>query len=486
MACGLVQMQAFGQENFFLNAKPTRLFFSRTPEEMSRNGTNTHPHFARESYRVEFQREDADFDRPTYLVTRLDKHADLVTHVTLHVDLPDLWALRRPANGSGGGGGIDRVRWVRRLGEMLVESFWVTVGSTVVEVQDGEWMWIKGELSMPAGKRPNYASMIGDVPVMYDPDSITRRFYTEDDRRAGVAQPFVRGRGLAVPLTFWFSSSTRDALNLAALKYDDVLVHVRLRPIRHLYQVRLADGRSPGVGYVAPRYADVGPGAAAADDHLGRFMAPEEAHRLLRSNVSINLSPRLQVTYVHLEDKERREVTLPSAARYLFDRLTRIDRYGLAPGRVVVLDLELRHAVREVVFFARRRSAAEQNAWTDVLTRDGRPMIVEAALMLNGSRCMDLTPNVFFSGVQVHQHHAGSPAPDAGGNGGILVYSFALRPDETAPSGSCNMSMVTAVQLQLRLAECAEVDEEVDVTVFATAHNFFVCESGHGDLLFRL
>ena len=47
--------------------------------------------------------------------------------------------------------------------------------------------------------------------------------------------------------------------------------------------------------------------------------------------------------------------------------------------------------------------------------------------------------------VQPYQHHRSIPAP------GINCYSFALNPEDDQPSGSCNMSRIDLVQLQLAL-----------------------------------
>ena len=75
----------------------------------------------------------------------------------------------------------------------------------------------------------------------------------------------------------------------------------------------------------------------------------------------------------------------------------------------------------------------------------GRNPTMRAKLQLNGHDRFQERLGSYFNLVQPYQHHTNVPAT------GINVYSFALRPEEHQPSGTCNMSRIDNCTLQLQL-----------------------------------
>ena len=65
-------------------------------------------------------------------------------------------------------------------------------------------------------------------------------------------------------------------------------------------------------------------------------------------------------------------------------------------------------------------------------------------LSLNGHERMAERDWKYFSKVQPYQHH--TRIPD---DGAIGVYSFALKPEDSQPSGSCNFSRIDNAQVKL-------------------------------------
>jgi hypothetical protein len=349
----------------------------------------------------------------------------------------------------------------------------VTVGSTVVDRQYGEWMYVWRQLTMGVDKRPNYDAMIGNEADMYDPDAGAQRIYTEQERAAGAARPFVRGRSLVVPLNFWFNREPGSALPLIALKGAEVYVYVDLRPLRQLYQVRLAPGSFPAGD---PAYAEAATGAYIAPISTGNPAENLSSYTRDDPNatpLTLSVNPYLEANYVLLDEPERERFVL-NGLDYLFDQLMRVEASGVRG--TAQLDLDLRHPVRELVFFARRVDAALGNDWTNLTGAGGAPLITSVGLLLNGYQRLEQKPTSYFARVQPFQHHSGSPDP------GILVYSFALDPESPQPSGSCNMSKIHSAKLQVTVA----AGETVDVVVYATAHNFFRVMAGQGGVAYNL
>ena len=70
---------------------------------------------------------------------------------------------------------------------------------------------------------------------------------------------------------------------------------------------------------------------------------------------------------------------------------------------------------------------------------------VTAKLQLNGSDRFQERDGYYFNYVQPFQHFSNTPAD------GINVYSFALKPEDHQPSGTCNFSRIDNATLQLTL-----------------------------------
>ena len=109
----------------------------------------------------------------------------------------------------------------------------------------------------------------------------------------------------------------------------------------------------------------------------------------------------------------------------------------------------------------------------------GQNPVVTAKLQLNGQDRFSEREGTYFDLVQPYQHHTRNP------DTGINVYSFALRPEEHQPSGTCNFSRIDNATLQLVLSTNAIGGEETaKVRVYATNYNVLRIMSGMGGLAY--
>jgi hypothetical protein len=107
----------------------------------------------------------------------------------------------------------------------------------------------------------------------------------------------------------------------------------------------------------------------------------------------------------------------------------------------------------------------------------GQNPVVTAKLQLNGQDRFSEREGTYFDLVQPYQHHTRTP------DTGINVYSFALRPEEHQPSGSCNFSRIDNATLQLVLSNATvEGTKTAKVRVYATNYNVLRIMSGMGGL----
>jgi hypothetical protein len=131
-------------------------------------------------------------------------------------------------------------------------------------------------------------------------------------------------------------------------------------------------------------------------------------------------------------------------------------------------------------------NSAVSDAGTFVLAETSLPMhcwgqnpVVTAKLQLNGQDRFSEREGTYFDLVQPYQHHTRTP------DTGINVYSFALRPEEHQPSGSCNFSRIDNATLQLVLSNATvEGTKTAKVRVYATNYNVLRIMSGLGGLAY--
>jgi hypothetical protein len=109
----------------------------------------------------------------------------------------------------------------------------------------------------------------------------------------------------------------------------------------------------------------------------------------------------------------------------------------------------------------------------------GQNPVVTAKLQLNGQDRFSEREGTYFDLVQPFQHHTRNPST------GVNVYSFALRPEEHQPSGTCNFSRIDNATLQLVLSNSTvEGTKTAKVRVYATNYNVLRIMSGMGGLAY--
>jgi hypothetical protein len=111
----------------------------------------------------------------------------------------------------------------------------------------------------------------------------------------------------------------------------------------------------------------------------------------------------------------------------------------------------------------------------------GTNPIASAKLQLNGHDRFASRDGGYFNLVQPFDAH--TCIPDSPG---INVYSFALKPEEHQPSGTCNFSRIDNAKLQLTLSTRAASAAKLGgiVKVFATNYNVLRVMSGMGGLAY--
>jgi hypothetical protein len=105
----------------------------------------------------------------------------------------------------------------------------------------------------------------------------------------------------------------------------------------------------------------------------------------------------------------------------------------------------------------------------------GKNPVYKANLQLNGQDRFAARQGDYFNTVQPYQHHTRTP------DTGINVYSFALRPEEHQPSGTCNFSRIDSAILKMDITQRTS---DARVRVYAVNYNVLRIMSGMGGLAY--
>jgi hypothetical protein len=95
-------------------------------------------------------------------------------------------------------------------------------------------------------------------------------------------------------------------------------------------------------------------------------------------------------------------------------------------------------------------------------------------VILNGQDRFKEQKGKYFNQVQPYNHHSGSPYA------GVYSYSFALKPEEHQPTGTCNFSRIDNAQVQV----VANAGTATSMHMFAVNYNVLRIQSGMGGLAF--
>ena len=185
--------------------------------------------------------------------------------------------------------------------------------------------------------------------------------------------------------------------------------------------------------------------------------------------------------YIYLDTDERRRFAQVSH-EYLIEQVQEQSLNCASASQ----DLNFNHPVKELIWTEKTHAAWSANATTlAAIGTDGDTY----KLKLNGHDRFSARDYRYFSRTQVWEHHSGAgglasddavegtPGPGCF-NDSIGVYSFALKPEEHQPSGTCNFSRIDNAQLE---GGSGTPDAG---TIFAVNYNVLRIMSGMGGLAY--
>lgn len=213
-----LQLIAEATENNYLTGNPQITFF----KSVYRRHTN----FAIESRKLNFTSKP-DFGDPVNC--RIPKGPDLLHKLYLYVEIPEV-------NVDVSAKSYKAFRWLNWLGHSIIKNSSISIGQTIIDEQDGEWLHIWNELSQKEGKKHAYAEMVGNIPELTQIHTV-RGMIDEAAVPDGADISNFKmtdARNLYIPLQFWFCKNPGQALPLIALEKSEVMVDIEFEELEEL------------------------------------------------------------------------------------------------------------------------------------------------------------------------------------------------------------------------------------------------------------
>ena len=526
MAGGLMQLVAYGAQDVYLTGNPQITFWKVTYRR--------HTNFAMESIEQTFNGQ-ADFGRR--VTCTISRNGDLAYRTYLQVTLPEI---NQSMVNSGTNAGHVYARWLDFPGEQLVAQVEVEIGGQRIDRQYGDWMHIWCQLTLSKEQERGYYKMIGNttqLTYVCDPTfaNVDGPCSSDGVRQVCAPRNALPETTLYVPLQFWFCRNPGLALPLIALQYHEVKINLDIRNIEEcLWAVNNLDGN--GVK-VTEAYRQSLAAASLFVDYV--FLDTDERRRMAQNpheylieqlqftgdesvgsssnKIKLNLNhpckeliwvvqPDVNVDYCasltaghvlnNLLGAQPFNYTdaldaLPNAVHAFGPRQNIagtgannefINTSGLfvdpfssevsATGSAPVQGGAGDAGVSDAGTFVLSETALDMHCW-------GENPVVVAKLQLNGQDRFSEREGTYFDLVQPFQHHTRNP------DSGINVYSFALRPEEHQPSGTCNFSRIDNATLQLVLSNATVSGvNTAKVRVYAVNYNVLRIMSGMGGLAY--
>ena len=434
MGGGLLQLVAYGAQDAYISGNPQITFWKGLFKR--------HTNFAMEPFRVNFSGQIQWGTKQTALIGR---HADLLYSTYVEVALP-----KQTANG-------EDYYWNNNndsLGFHLIRYAEVDVGGQVVDRLYSEYMRLWSSLSLPENVQVNLKSMLtaGGLPT-----GITELTHGEQCTSDGRKQKM---NVVYIPLPFFFTRNPGAALPLIALQYHEVKINIQW-----------ADPQ-----IIAGNFTNttVGSGSGAQPPIQDLPEAVQAA---------------LYIDYIYLDTEERRRMAQASH-EYLIEQTQFNEDKGIR-GANNRIDLTFNHPVKELLWVIQPsyktdcRIAARLNKTSLEPLDYGVDPVFEQWIQINGQDRLDKRYGTYYNSVQAYQHHSGIPAGI-----GAYSYSFAIRPEEHQPSGTCNFSRIDTATIVMNMAGGNTVGPREDdtgdwnVRVYAVNYNVLRVMSGMGGLAY--
>jgi len=361
MTGGLMNLTAQGNENIILNGNPKKTFFKAT--------YNKHTNFGLQKFRIDFEGNRVlDYNSPTVLDFKIPRYADMLHDTYICINLPDIYSpikyLDTPVDGN------QLVpyefKWIQEIGAYMIREIEIHSGGVCLSRYTGEYLSCLKERDYTKEKKELWNKMTGNIPELHSPEYSNGRVNIYPNSQflndSGV-EPSIRGRKLYIPLDAFFCDSSKLAIPLVAIQYQEISIKITFEATKNLYTINNVNDVqfSSGISYRAA------PNPNIEEHQLWRFIQPPadiKASTTLynKTKNDWNSDIHLISTYVFL-DKEEQRIMAQNSHNILMKQIYTYSFLDMAGSKIV--DVESKDLVANWMWRFRRSDAFQRNEWNN-------------------------------------------------------------------------------------------------------------------------
>jgi hypothetical protein len=446
---GLIQLVAYGEQDVYLTGNPKVTFFQAVYKR--------HTNFAIECIQQTVNGSNVtNNSRMTVVVAR---NGDLIGDMYI-----DLLTTTNPGTNVVSGYSNTVANWdgTSWMAERAIKNVELTIGGQRIDKHYQRWWRLYSELFLSEDKRVQYGKMTSNP-----------------NAQVGDTKTFSSGQ-VFLPLLFFFNRNPGMYLPLIALQYHEVKLDFEIS--------------SEFTTYFNPNYFNVW-GTYVFLDTEERKMFAQRGHEYLIEQLQYTgaapLSQKnslMRITYNHPVKELVWCVTKnASGGKQLWDftqNVSNVNNILLTTNPTVGSVITSNIAVpityatgSPMQFFNINPPAISQWCEEGIEANTSYGPLAQFKLIINGQDRMKVNSGKYFNQMQSFNHHSGNPYP------GIYNYSFALKPEEHQPSGTCNFSRVDNSQAYIVLKEGVDSSNSF-LEMFAVNYNVLRIQSGMAGLAF--
>ena len=526
MGGGLMQLVSYGAQDIYISGNPQITFWKVLYKR--------HTNFAVESIEVTFNGQ-ADFNKRVTAI--INRNADLMYKTYIQVVLPQITLSTTSGASSLGSytSPTQGFRWLNYIGHRLIKQVEIEIGGQRIDRQYGDWMQIWTQLSTEAGTVRALESLVGnthDLVLMKRATGIAldATCTSSETTISCVPRSGTPAKTLYIPLQFWFCRNPGLAIPLIALQYHEVRINVDFETWQNCQYTESSIGTP-----LQPTAQSLAAASLYVDyvylDTEERRRFAQQSHEYLIEQVQYtgaesitSSSNKVQLNFNHpvkeLQWVVQRDSFVDCSAPTWVSSVGGPQPFNYSDdfstdGLIVSLLSQAQNTSSGALGSLGQGNQAsavlgqgptESTSLIGVDTYDltgsaefesgvnyllakvvldsgirceGKNPVEVAKLQLNGQDRFTEREGSYFDKVQPFQHHSRTPST------GINVYSFALRPEEHQPSGTCNFSRIDKATLQLTVSiNTVTGSRTAQVRVYALNYNVLRVMSGMGGLAY--
>lgn len=363
MGGGLLNLTSYGNENVILNGNPKKTFFKAVYKK--------HTNFGLQRFRIDYKGSRIlNYNTPTVLDFKIPRYAEMLYDSYVCVTLPDIWSPFHEFDPTLPTGSNTlkpyQFRWIEELGTNMIREVEVYSGPIILSKFSGEYLSCLKERDFSSSKKDLWNRMTGNVPELNNPAFAGNRVNVYPNSMyvdtTGVI-PSIQGRKLYIPLNLFFSDSSKMALPLVALQYQEINIKITFEPISKLYTINDVDNvtSSSGISY---RRA---PNPNVLHHQMWHFLNPPQD---ISGSLSLydqtrndwNSDIHLISTYIFLGQDERRMVA-QQPYKLLIKQIYEYEQ--LSVGGSQITEFDSKDMVVNYMFRFRRNDVYLRNEWSN-------------------------------------------------------------------------------------------------------------------------